>query len=189
MELFAKMKVMRNHDDAATELKEICTAAADLNARLEDRNRNVPMPFLRESFRVSCCCLTPVILSEGPDVMKTLLDGLGNLRKLDFQPMTDMVSSVADTLGNLDVGLLEKFATCDSDSVGTLDVEKAANMTSNPMGAVGGKLGFLELVAPQSANKESRRLGRCFGSTCLFQQELHSVAKESWRQRRLNARF
>ena len=48
-------------------------------------------------------------------------------------------------------------------------------MTSNPMGAVGGKLGFLELVAPQSANNESRRLGRCFGSTCLFQQELHSV--------------
>ena len=47
--------------------------------------------------------------------MKTLLDGLGNLRKLDFQPMTDMVSSVADTLENLDVdkvkGLLEKFAT------------------------------------------------------------------------------
>ena len=38
------MKVMRNHDDAATELKEICTAAADLNARLEDWNRNVPMP-------------------------------------------------------------------------------------------------------------------------------------------------
>ena len=124
-----------------------------------------------------------MILSQGPDVMKTLLDGLENLRKLDFQPMTDMVSSMADTLGNLDVdkvkGLLEKCATCDSDSVGTLDVVKAANMTSNPMGAVGGKLGFLELVAPQSANKESRRLGRCFWSTCLFQQELHSVAKES----------
>ena len=53
------MKVMGHDDDAAIELKEICTAAAGLNARLEDRNRNVPMPFLRESFRVSRCCLTP----------------------------------------------------------------------------------------------------------------------------------
>ena len=99
-----------------------------------------------------CCCLTPEILSQGPDVVKTLL------RKLDFQPMTDMVSSMADTLVNLDVdkvkGLLEKFATSASDSVGKLDVVKAANMASNPMGAVGGKFGF----GARSAAKRNQRI-------------------------------
>ena len=38
---------MEGYDDAATELKEIRTAVADLNARLEDRNRNVPISAAR----------------------------------------------------------------------------------------------------------------------------------------------
>jgi len=99
---------------------------------------------VRESFGLPapCCCLTPVILSQAPDVMKTLLDGLDQLGKLDFKPMTDMISSMADTLGNLDVEAvkapMEKFAGSASDSVGKLDtVVKAANMSSNPLGAVG----------------------------------------------------
>merc|ERR1712012_1493338 len=97
---------------------------------------------VRESFGLPapCCCLTPVILSQAPDVMKTLLDGLDQLGKLEFKPMTDMISSMADTLGNLDVEAvkapMEKFAGSASDSVGKLDtVVKAANMSSNPLGA------------------------------------------------------
>merc|ERR1712227_606513 len=100
---------------------------------------------VRESFGMPapCCCLTPVILSQAPDVMKTLLDGLENLSKLDFQPMTDMISSMADTLGNLDIdkvkGPLEKFAESAKGSVDKLDnVVKAANMSSNPMGGMFG---------------------------------------------------
>ena len=36
---------MDGYGDAVTELKGICTAVADLNARLEDRNRTAAVPF------------------------------------------------------------------------------------------------------------------------------------------------
>ena len=41
---------MEGHGDAVTELKGIRTAVADLNARLEDRNRTVPVPFCGNRF-------------------------------------------------------------------------------------------------------------------------------------------
>jgi len=137
--------------DALVQLKSLFAPLIDLVTRaigkLTDFVTSSPDK-VRESFGVPapCCCLTPVILSQAPDVMKTLLDGLENLSKLDFQPMTDMISSMADTLGNLDIdkvkGPLEKFAGSAQDSVGKLDnVVKAANMSSNPMGAVGGMFG------------------------------------------------
>merc|ERR1712136_358744 len=137
--------------DALVQLKSLFAPLIDLVTRaigkLTDFVTSSPDK-VRESFGVPapCCCLTPVILSQAPDVMKTLLDGLENLSKLDFQPMTDMISSMADTLGNLDIdkvkGPLEKFAGSAQDSVGNLDnVVKAANMSSNPMGAVGGMFG------------------------------------------------
>ena len=41
---------MEGYVDVVTELKEICTAVADLNARLEDRNRTVPVRFCGSRF-------------------------------------------------------------------------------------------------------------------------------------------
>ena len=42
---------MEGYGDAFTELKEFCSAVADLNARLEDRNRTVPVPFCGNRFQ------------------------------------------------------------------------------------------------------------------------------------------
>ena len=41
---------MEGYVDAVTELKGICTAVAGLNARLEDRNRTVPVHFCGNRF-------------------------------------------------------------------------------------------------------------------------------------------
>merc|ERR1711991_411378 len=38
------------YGDAVTELKGICSAVADLNARFEDRNRTAPVPFCGNRF-------------------------------------------------------------------------------------------------------------------------------------------
>ena len=53
---------MEGYGDATTELKEICTAVADLNARLEYRNRTPPVSF--SGIVLSFVLLIPYSASE-----------------------------------------------------------------------------------------------------------------------------
>ena len=70
---------MEGYGDAVTDLKGICTTIADLNARLEDRNRTAPVPFQRESFefravRIGLAVLDTAV-AEGLPKLSSMIEG------------------------------------------------------------------------------------------------------------------
>lgn len=96
------------------------------------------------------CFLTSMLMSQAPKAMTDLLEMVDKLKGIELQPMVDMLENVVETVCNLDISKVKepvsKFAESAGGSVDKLDTAvKAAKLTQNPAGALGGampSLGF-----------------------------------------------
>mmetsp|Transcript_13017 Transcript_13017/g.29565 ORF Transcript_13017/g.29565 Transcript_13017/m.29565 type:complete len:327 (-) Transcript_13017:247-1227(-) len=115
------------------QIKEFIEAAPD---KIKDAF-GVPPPL---------CFLTGALMSQAPQAMTDMLEMVDKLKGIKLQPILDMLENVVETVGNLDISKVKtpvtKFASNAGASVDKLDkAVKAAKLSQNPAGAIGGKLG------------------------------------------------
>jgi hypothetical protein len=118
-------------------IKEAVEKLGDFITNAPDKIKaafNIPAPL---------CFLQGALMPNAPPLMTELLSKLEALKSIDLTPFVNMLASLADTIGNLDIESVKKPLTqFGNDAKEKIqDLEKAvqgAKLASNPAGALGG---------------------------------------------------